>query len=251
VLIGLNEAIVLQQLHFWLEKNESKPDHHKAGRVWAWNSYDSWRKKQFPFWGLNTVIRAFNSLEKRGLIIQGCFNKFGFDKTRWYTIDYSAVAALTANCPMDLPKMGKSFTQIDTIDTPKMSTPIPETTAETTTKSEPASKLANPKPKPKPKPKAVKPEAAEEVPATQEEVEEVMRDLGMLGPSDPGDDGDHLDMTPVVFGLTDLVEEEEDIKSIIVPDYEEALERQSQKCAALPMDAASTAADGPPSVAGV
>ena len=46
VKIGLNEAIILQQLHYWLN-----PDHNKnirEGSHWVYNSYEQWQK-QFPF----------------------------------------------------------------------------------------------------------------------------------------------------------------------------------------------------------
>ena len=42
--IGLNEAIILQQIHYWL-KNSS---HYHDNRKWIYNSYPEWQK-QFPF----------------------------------------------------------------------------------------------------------------------------------------------------------------------------------------------------------
>ena len=39
-----------------------------------------------------TLTRYFNNLEKKGLLITGNYNKAGFDKTKWYTIDYSALS---------------------------------------------------------------------------------------------------------------------------------------------------------------
>ena len=82
--IGLNEAIVLQQLNYWLHSKSAKQIN---GRLWVYNTYDNWRKDNFPFWSRNTIRRAFDSCIKRGLIITGNFNKAGFDKTKWYSID--------------------------------------------------------------------------------------------------------------------------------------------------------------------
>lgn len=81
--IGLNEAIVLQQLNYWLHSKSAKQIN---GRLWVYNTYDNWRKDNFPFWSKNTIRRAFDSCIKRGLIITGNFNKAGFDKTKWYSI---------------------------------------------------------------------------------------------------------------------------------------------------------------------
>lgn len=82
--IGLNEAVVLQQLNYWLHSKSAKQIN---GRLWIYNTYDNWRKDNFPFWSERTIRRAFDSCEKKGLILTGNFNKAGFDKTKWYSID--------------------------------------------------------------------------------------------------------------------------------------------------------------------
>ena len=85
---GLNEAIVLQQLNYWLNGKSAKLIN---GRKWIYNSYKQWQKDNFPFWSLATVRRAIENCEKKGLIITDNFNKAGFDKTKWYSIDYEMV----------------------------------------------------------------------------------------------------------------------------------------------------------------
>lgn len=82
--IGFNEAVVLQQLNYWLHSNSAKKI---DGRLWVYNSYDNWRKDNFPFWSTRTIRRIFDSCEKKGIILTGNFNKAGFDKTKWYSID--------------------------------------------------------------------------------------------------------------------------------------------------------------------
>jgi hypothetical protein len=81
--IGLNEAIILQQLHYWLQKSE----HFYEGRRWIYNTYQQW-VEQFPFWSEKTIKRTITSLESKGYVITGNFNKAGFDRTKWYSIDY-------------------------------------------------------------------------------------------------------------------------------------------------------------------
>lgn len=85
---GLNEAIVLQQLNYWLNGKSAKLIN---GRKWIYNSYKQWQEDNFPFWSLATVRRAIENCEKKGLIITDNFNKAGFDKTKWYSIDYEMV----------------------------------------------------------------------------------------------------------------------------------------------------------------
>ena len=89
--IGLNEAIMLQQIHFWLTRNP----HEKDGRQWIYNTYAEWAT-QFPFWSESTIKRTIRSLEKKGLIITGNYNKVKIDKTKWYTIDYEKLERMTS-----------------------------------------------------------------------------------------------------------------------------------------------------------
>jgi hypothetical protein len=48
VKIGLNESIVLQQIHYWLIQHEKQEIDFHDGRYWVYNSYPEWNK-QFPF----------------------------------------------------------------------------------------------------------------------------------------------------------------------------------------------------------
>lgn len=83
VKIGLNEAIVLQQIHYWLR---SSP-HVKEGRKWIYNSYEEWQE-QFPFWSITTIGRIMRSLEDKKIIITKQFGAKGYDRRKWYTIEY-------------------------------------------------------------------------------------------------------------------------------------------------------------------
>ena len=85
---SLDEAVILQQIHYWIEKKQN----YRDGRYWVYNSMGNWMQ-QFPWIKSRTTLtRYFNNLEKKGLLITGNYNKAGFDKTKWYTIDYSALS---------------------------------------------------------------------------------------------------------------------------------------------------------------
>lgn len=89
VLIGLNEAIILQQMHYWIKKSDKCID----GKIWIYNSITSW-KEQFPFFSESTVKRTITELEKKGLILVGNFNKDNRDRTKWYSINYGMLQKL-------------------------------------------------------------------------------------------------------------------------------------------------------------
>lgn len=126
--IGLNEAIVLQQIHYWIRKSNNVKDGHK----WIYNSMPNWQK-QFDFWSLPTVKRVFRSLEKQGLIVTANYNKAGFDKTKWYRINYEKLQHVSRRSDQNDTTMVSSWTdgsdQNDTTNTKR----LPETTTETTT----------------------------------------------------------------------------------------------------------------------
>ncbi|MBB6281753.1 DnaD domain-containing protein [Geobacillus subterraneus] len=90
VAIGLNESIIVQQLHYWLEKSENVRD----GCKWVYNTYADWQK-QFPFWSESTVRRIITKLEKMGILASANFNRSKIDKTKWYRIDYNKLAEWT------------------------------------------------------------------------------------------------------------------------------------------------------------
>lgn len=126
-LIGLNEAIVLQQVHYWLKAKENDQQDYIDGHYWVYNTYKQWQK-QFPFWHLNTIQRTFTSLEKNGLLISANYNNAGFDKTKWYTISYPALNNLAPshqNGMLDTPKWAHGThqnEQTNTIDYTKITT---------------------------------------------------------------------------------------------------------------------------------
>ena len=85
--IGLNEAIVLQQLHYWLRDTNSGME--CDGVRWIYNTTEQWLE-QFPFWSESTLKRAFASLKTLGLLRCEKLNKSKRDMTNFYTINYGS-----------------------------------------------------------------------------------------------------------------------------------------------------------------
>jgi len=125
-LVGLNEAIILQQLHYWLQRNPKVRD----GRRWIYNSIPDWQR-QFPFWGVDTVKRTIAKLVTSKLVIKGDYNKSSFDKTSWYSLDYSILNLLIAAAPSMSANCTDGQMQDAPMDEGSMHRPIPETSTET------------------------------------------------------------------------------------------------------------------------
>ena len=88
--IGLNEAIFLQQLHFWLVKSE----HSHEGEKWAYNSFSEW-EIQFPFWSIATIRKILTNLEKKGIIVFKDLNDLTNHAkgSNWYSINYDKISS--------------------------------------------------------------------------------------------------------------------------------------------------------------
>ena len=84
-----DKAIILQQIHYWLQRSNNIVDGHR----WVFNTAKGWQK-QFPWITAKTVQRYLKDLCDRGLLITANYNKANFDRTKWYRIDYDALDKL-------------------------------------------------------------------------------------------------------------------------------------------------------------
>ncbi|EOC0702571.1 hypothetical protein ACIU3Q_005787 [Salmonella enterica subsp. enterica serovar Kokomlemle] len=144
--VGLNEALIAQQMHYWMGKSR----HFYDGRRWIYNSVASWQK-QFPFWSEATIKRALGSLENQGVIVSGNYNPDPRDRSKWYSLNYEVLRAIEnttqpvddafgQNDQMEQCKMTKCIVadctnapgQNDPMQLVNMTQPLPETTTEIT-----------------------------------------------------------------------------------------------------------------------
>ncbi len=93
---NVHEAIILQQVQYWL----SRSNFVFNGRKWVYNTLDEWHA-QFPWITKKSVGDKFRSLEKKGILIVGNFNKLKYDRTKWYSIDYDKLNSLINNENID------------------------------------------------------------------------------------------------------------------------------------------------------
>ena len=93
--IGLNEAIILQQVHYWLGHSE----HIYDGKPWIYNSYEDWHK-QFPWWGIATIRRTIYRLEAMGLLeATSRYNRHAHDPSKWYSINMEKLKEIESGAP--------------------------------------------------------------------------------------------------------------------------------------------------------
>lgn len=134
VAIGLNEAIFIQQVHYWLVSSK----HEHDGRTWIYNTLDEWQK-QFPFWSISTLRRTIDNLRAKGILLTGNYNDTAAIRTLWYSIDYTLLDSLDPSADFNIPSA-----QDEQMEPPNMDSPSAQNgqmlieqrlTAETTQRS--------------------------------------------------------------------------------------------------------------------
>jgi hypothetical protein len=105
---GVEEAIMLKNFKFWIQKNQANEKHFYDNRTWTFNSIRAFCTL-FPFWSEGQIKRILKSLIDQKVLTTGNYNKTKYDKTNWYAfIDLEFT--IGRNQPMD--KM-KSSNQLD------------------------------------------------------------------------------------------------------------------------------------------
>jgi hypothetical protein len=133
-IIGLEEAIVLHQLHYWVNLNRDSKKNYRDGYYWTYNTFKKWHK-EFEFWSISTIKRIIKKLEDKQLIIVGRFNKVNIDRTKWYRVNHNKLIELESPLvqidTLESPNMDFREVQTDTIDeatdSVNLTQPIPET----------------------------------------------------------------------------------------------------------------------------
>ena len=81
---GLNEAVMLSHLTYWIFRNQTNGIHFHDGKYWTYNSARAFAQ-QFSFWSESQIRRVLKSLEEKGLTVKGNFNESSYDHTTWYS----------------------------------------------------------------------------------------------------------------------------------------------------------------------
>lgn len=161
IAIGLNEAIVLQQLYYLL----LNPSFGKriAEEKWIFNTYEEWQANFFPFWSVDTIKRTFTKLAQMK-VIKTCQPEGGISRRKYYTIDASVLSEISQQG-----KLPSSTGQVAIHDGSSCPVPITKTTSKTTSKDK--VKGAFSMPGDQFKPRYPYPESEDEMIATLEEHE--------------------------------------------------------------------------------
>lgn len=90
--IGFLESVVLLQLEFLISISHNE----REGQFWTYHTLKELKEKHFPWLSQATICRTIQSLEEKGLIVRGHFNRSGFDRTQWFALNYEGIANLAS-----------------------------------------------------------------------------------------------------------------------------------------------------------
>lgn len=109
---GVNAAIILKNIGYWVKENEANERFVRNGYVWTVNSVKGF-EKLYPYMSSDQIAYALKKLVSEGLIIKGCFNEKATDRTTWYTLTDKGRALLDGSS--DFGKSGYCISENGTI----------------------------------------------------------------------------------------------------------------------------------------
>lgn len=80
---GVEAAIILYNLKFWIIKNKANNKNFMDGHYWTYNSCNAFMQ-MFPFWSKQKIWRILRELEEAGIIKSKNFNTNKMNQSKWY-----------------------------------------------------------------------------------------------------------------------------------------------------------------------
>lgn len=104
--VGVNAAVIYQNISWWCEKNAANGKNFKDGRHWTYNSVEAWAKL-FPYFTGSQIRTALEKLEAAGLIISANHNDNTYDRTKWYADGLAS--PICEKSQMDMPIISNGY----------------------------------------------------------------------------------------------------------------------------------------------
>lgn len=88
---GIEEAIFINNFHYWITENKANDRNFYDGRFWTFNSQRAY-KDLFPYLNEGKIKRIINSLVEKGILMKGNHNANQYDRTNWYAFTNEGLA---------------------------------------------------------------------------------------------------------------------------------------------------------------
>lgn len=100
---GMLEAILLNNIQFWIEKNKANNTNYYDGYYWTFNSTKAFNEL-FPYVSQRQIQNALKHLRDEGILQTGNYNKLAYDRTLWYAFTEKG-ECIMQKCKMEDVKM--------------------------------------------------------------------------------------------------------------------------------------------------
>lgn len=117
--LGVNEAIVLQAIYYWVESNRQQGINLKNGEYWTYNSYKDFVREYDQTISESTVKRVLTNLKNEGLIKSGCYNDVSSNMTNWYTLTRKGLDWVNGKFDVDYSDINESLADIRYVEEPQ------------------------------------------------------------------------------------------------------------------------------------
>ena len=89
---GIKEAIIIQDISYWVLKNQDDDRNTHDDYNWTFNNTQYFAEKISST--IKTTQRILKKLETDGILKIGNYNKIQYDRTKWYTIIDEEIASI-------------------------------------------------------------------------------------------------------------------------------------------------------------
>lgn len=112
--VGINAAVVFENLSFWIKHNEKAGKNGRQGTYWMFSSQKD-IAQQFEYLSVKQIRLAIEKLIIAEYIKVDCFNRHKYDRTQWYALTEKGNAISRSGCS-DSPKRAEgSVTKVEPI----------------------------------------------------------------------------------------------------------------------------------------
>lgn len=116
---GILEAILLNNIYYWIEKNRANETNFYDGTYWTYNSTKAF-SKLFSYATERQIRNALKHLVEEKVLATGNYNKSSYDRTLWYALTEKG-RCIVQKCQMDSTEMSNGSDENGQMDNAEMS----------------------------------------------------------------------------------------------------------------------------------
>ena len=90
-LYGIEEAILINNFHYWIKENKANDRNFFDGRYWTFNTQKAYADL-FSYLSEGRIKRTINNLVEKGILMKGNYNTNQYDRTNWYAFTDEGLA---------------------------------------------------------------------------------------------------------------------------------------------------------------